>query len=275
MASKGGIASLAEGRTDVYSVDPRKLHVKEGWNSRDFSDPSNITHIDDLAQSIAVKGVLQPLTVYFEDGKAYISDGECRYRAALRAIEHYKSELKTVPVRSEERYANEPERLLNQFIRNSGKPFSAIELSNHFKRLLGLGWQAKDIAGKAGMTQARVSQILGLQTLPEPVKHMIVQGQVAPSTAVALVKEVGATEAEKQLAQGWATAQAEGKDKVLPRHIEPVSTPGQAWGNAPSQSLKVLVRDAFNESTISEPVDGIVTIRMSEEDYDRINAMLD
>src|ERR1700674_5839547 len=99
-----GIKSLAQGRTDVFKVDPRVLVIKDGWNSRDFNDPENLEHVDNLAQSIAAVGVKQPLTVFFENGKCYVSDGECRLRGAMRAIEHYKADLRTVPVQTEDRY---------------------------------------------------------------------------------------------------------------------------------------------------------------------------
>ena len=45
------LKDFAEGRTDVYKIDPRKLRIKEGWNSRDFSDPANMEHVKTLAAS--------------------------------------------------------------------------------------------------------------------------------------------------------------------------------------------------------------------------------
>lgn len=262
-----GIKGLAEGRTDLFNVDPHKLKIKQGWNSRDFNDPANIEHVDNLAQSIAAVGVKQPLTAYFEDGEAWISDGECRLRAVFKAIETYKADIKTIPVRVEDRYANEADRLLNQYIRNTGKPFSAIELSNHFKRLLGMGWQAKDIAVKAGISPARVSQILGLQTLPEPVKEMVTKGQVAATTAVALVKNEGPSEAEKQLKQGWVTAQAEGSTKVLPKHMPTVE------GSPPESTVNTatLVKDAFEYSDVdTDSEDQVAIIRMPIDKWRQI-----
>lgn len=278
-----GIKALAVGRSDIFNVDPRKLKIKKGWNSRDFNDPANLEHVDNLAQSIAACGVKNPLSVYFEQGEAYVSDGECRLRASMRAIEHYKADLKTVPVRTEDRYANEADRLLNQYIRNTGKQFTPIELSNHFKRLLGLGWKATDIASKAGMSQARVSQILDLQTLPEPVKAMVVQRQVAASTAVALVKAEGGSEAEKQLKAGLVAAQAEGKNHVMPKHLPqaqpsapaftPTSTP-TIWPSAPKQ-LKAIMKEAFEAATIDNSDENVVLIEMPYEQFEILRKELD
>ena len=64
--AKTGLASLSQGRSDLFNVDPRQLHIKQGWNNRDLTDPSNIEHIDMLARSIAEIGVKKALVVYWE-----------------------------------------------------------------------------------------------------------------------------------------------------------------------------------------------------------------
>lgn len=118
------LKDFAEGRTDVYKIDPRKLKIKEGWNSRDFNDPANIEHVKTLAASIKEVGVKEPLKVNMEDNVPYVTNGECRYRAVMMLIEQ-GVEIKSVPVMGEDRFANEADRLFTQFISNSGKPFWA------------------------------------------------------------------------------------------------------------------------------------------------------
>ena len=105
-----------------------------------MTDPTNVEHIDMLAKSIAEIGVKKPLVVYWEDGKAYVSDGHCRLMAAIRAIEVYKAEIKTVPVVTDDRYANEADRIFGQIVHNQGKPFSQLEQAKVFKKLVDLGW---------------------------------------------------------------------------------------------------------------------------------------
>src|SRR6266576_5727438 len=128
MAKTSGLASISEGRSDVHRVDPRMLHVKPSWNGRDFNDPDNIQHVEELALSIAEIGVKDPLTVVWEEGKAWLVDGECRLRAALLAIER-GAPLKTVPVRSEERGSNDADLLFSQIILNKKQPFKQLELA--------------------------------------------------------------------------------------------------------------------------------------------------
>ena len=31
--AKTGLASLSQGRSDLFNVDPRQLHIKQGWNN--------------------------------------------------------------------------------------------------------------------------------------------------------------------------------------------------------------------------------------------------
>src|SRR5882672_7451651 len=144
MASKSGLASLSEGRSDLLRIDPRKLVIKDGWNSRDMTDPTNIEHVEQLALSIAEVGVKQSITVYWENGTAYVTDGHIRLLAVMKAIKT-GADIKTVPVKGEDRYSNEADRIFSQIILNSGKPLSQMEQAKVFKRLLDLGWQQQDI----------------------------------------------------------------------------------------------------------------------------------
>ncbi len=273
MGKTTGLASVSEGRSDIHRINPKLLHVKSGWNSRDFKDPANIEHIETLAKSIAEVGVKEPLTVNWEDGKAYLEDGECRLRATLYAIEFLKADIKTIPCKVGERYSNEADRLFNQHLRNSGKPFSIMESAKLYKRLLDMGWNQGDIAKKAGVSAARISQVLGFNTLPEGVKAMVHNGSVAPSTAMAVVKAEG-TQAEAALKQGLTVAQSEGKTKVMQRHV------GEATGEVPSSNgtVKVnkanAVKEAFEYADIDDTDNEIVVIKMPVEQFEIIRKVL-
>ncbi len=268
MSKNTGLASISEGRSDIHRINPKLIHVKANWNSRDFKDPANVEHIEMLAKSIVEVGVKEPLTVNWEDGKAYLEDGECRLRACLYAIEFLKADIKTIPCKVGERYANDAERLFSQQLRNAGKPFTTLEQAKLFKRLVDFGWQQGDIAKKAGMSAARVSQILDFNTLPEGAKAMVLNGQVAPSTAMAVVKEKGAG-AVAALQQGLATAQEAGKSKVTQAHVT------QAATGEPKVNVKTAVRDAFDYSSVDDSADGqFVTINMPVEHWEIIRKLL-
>lgn len=271
MAEVGAsIKSITKSRSNIYNVAPQDLHVKPGYNSRDFNDPTNVEYVDELARSIAAEGVKRPLEVFFEAGKCYVNDGECRWRGSIKAIETYKAELSTIPVQVVERHSNEADRVLNQYILNSGKPFTAMELSAHFKRLLALGKSQTEIATKTGLTNARISQILQLQTLPEPVKEMVVKQQVSASTAVAMVKEQGGSQAEVALKQGLEKAQADGRTKVKPS--TDLTTPPKVTSTV---NIRTALSEAFEGVDIDNSDEAEVILRMSYEKFEVIRNLLD
>jgi len=262
---KSGLASISEGRSDVHRVDPRLLHVKPSWNGRDFTDPDNIQHVEELALSIAEIGVKDPLTVVWEDGKAWLVDGECRLRASLLAIER-GAPLKTVPVRSEERGSNDADLLFSQIIRNKKKPFAQMELARICKRLCDMGWQQNDIAIKSGVTPARISQLLDLLTMPEPIKQMVTNGQVSASMAQKVVAEHNPVKAVQVLQDAVAVAESEGKQRAMPKHVETSVEPVKAKR---AVTVEQAVKAAFEASTVdwSEDEKDLVIVAMPEQHW--------
>lgn len=256
MATKTGIASIAQGRSDILRVDPRELHVKKDWNVRDWDLQENKDHVEALAASIIEVGVKQPLTVVWQDGKAWIDDGECRYRACMLAIER-GAPLKTVPVRSAEQHADLVDRRFNRYLANTGKQFNEMETAKDFQYFLGQGWSQQDIARKAGLSQGRVSQILGTLSWPAPVKAAVASGKVSTSLAASVVREHGEGAAEV-LAEAQAAA---GDGRVRPNHVG-------------KKSLAKVVKEAFDSSSIDDSDDKVCAIKMPMEQFEIIREML-
>jgi ParB/RepB/Spo0J family partition protein len=220
---KSGLASVSQGRSDIHKIDPRVILTRPGWNGRDFSDPENVEHIEKLARSIAKVGVKEPITCYWENGNAYLSDGECRLRAALLAISK-GHDIKSIPVKAEDRYQNEADRIFSQVLRNSGKPFSPMEQAKVFKRLLDLGWEQTEISEKSGISISRVGQVLSLLCLPEPIRQMVSAGEVSASLAQKVTAEANTDkEAVQTLQVGITAAKKQGKKRVTPKHLNGAS----------------------------------------------------
>ena len=215
---KTGLASISEGRSDIHRIDPRLLKIRDNWNCRDEQSKETKDHIEMLALSIGEIGVQEPVTVYWEDSTAWISDGHCRLWATMLAIKN-GADIKTIPVKSEQRYANEADRIFSQIIRNNGKQFTQMEQAKVYKKLLDLGWQQQEIAKKAGISAARISQVLDLLTLPEPIKHMVTNGEVSASMAVNTVAVHNPQKAVQVLQDAVAVAKEAGKTKAMPKHV--------------------------------------------------------
>ncbi len=219
--AKHGIAAIAEGRTDLFRMDPSKIVVREGWNSRDFDHPDNQAHVDAMAASIREVGVKEPLAGYLEGETFVLTNGESRYRAVQKLLTE-GVEIKTVPVMPEPRYSSEADYLASQFIRNSGRPFTPMENAKLFTKLLALGWSEKDISEKTGVTVERVQQVSKLNAVPESVKGYIRKGQVSATLVQRIqAKAKDAKEIETQVKDAIAAAKAEGKTKATPKHAAP------------------------------------------------------
>lgn len=273
------LKDFAEGRTDIYKIDPRKIQIKEGWNSRDMSDPANIEHIAELAKSIAEVGVKRALVVVIEDNIPYITDGECRLRATMLAIKN-GADIKTVPVIGEDRFGNEADRIFNQILLNSGKPLNGLEQAKVFKRLLDLGWLQKDIAAKSGLSGGRVSQLLELLTLPLVLQKFIVEGKASASMVLGTFKkhngDVALTVAE--LNGAVAVANEQGRTRAMPKDTEEGSGEGGGSAKAPKRNLKSyiksLVEAAYADSRIDDTED-MVTMSLTEADWAELMEMID
>lgn len=257
---KGGIQGLAAGRQDMFRINPYLLAIKADWNSREMTDPANLAHIDALARSIAEVGVKEPLTVYSEGGILYVSNGHSRLLAVFRAIEVYGAEIKTIPVKTEDKYASEADRILTQIISNSGKPLTPFEQGKVFKKLIALGWSEKQIAEKAALSVTRVVQLLELQSAPEAVKDMVRNGRVSATLAWQTIKAAEGDDRKvvQELSTALATAQTQGKAKATAKHLS----------SAPRVPVKKTLKEMVAAATVEKNADdGKVSIILTADDY--------
>ncbi len=231
MAKKTGIASIAERRSDMFWMDPNKIHIRAGWNSRDFDDPANLEQVEEMAQSIKANGVKQPLAGFYDGDQFVLTDGETRLRAIkmLGASGHV---VEQVPVISEDRNATPEDHMVMQVVRNSGRPFTPIENANLFLRLSEADWSLSQIADKTGFTAERVGQLIKLALAPAKIKKFVQQGRISPTLAgKVLAKHKKPADAVKAITEMVAKAKGENKLKATERHLPKDPSPDET--NAP------------------------------------------
>lgn len=218
MANQGGIKDVAEGRSDIYKLRPSDLHIRDGWNARNIDfDPADAEDLA-LAKSISEVGVKEPLTVVWQESRAYVTNGHRRRAAALYAIAALGAELKTIPCQTEERYSSEADHVLSMIIRNSGKPLTPLEQARVFKRLIDLGWSETEIARRVGKSRQWICDLLGLQAAPAEITGMVKAGEVSATLAIqTMATEKG--RAAEVLTSAITTAKAAGKDKATAKHV--------------------------------------------------------
>lgn len=251
-------------------------------------------------KSIATVGVKQALTVYLEDGTLYLSDGHRRLAAALLAIKN-GAEIKSVPVQTEGRFADEAERVLSMLVRNSGEPLKPLEAARVYKRLGDLGWTTRQISDATGVTDTRVRQTLDLLTLPTPVREHIARGDIAADTAVKVTKRVGPDKAKATIEKGLEKAKAAGRTKTMAKDMVEELTGVPAKGKSKETEERKMIghartapfdlaesraegmepkEDDISAEMISEPMtrvletaswwDDCVTLEISHEMYDKL-----
>jgi ParB family chromosome partitioning protein len=144
-------------------------------------------HFDDealhqLADSIAVHGVLQPLLVRpILNGEYEIIAGERRWRAAQLAKVH---ELPVVVQEMSDKQALEIALIENL----QREDLSAVEEAEGYQRLMDEFGHTQDmLSQQLGKSRSHVANTIRLLKLPQPVRKMIQTGQLTAGHARALV----------------------------------------------------------------------------------------
>ncbi|MFV0430886.1 MAG: ParB/RepB/Spo0J family partition protein [Alphaproteobacteria bacterium] len=189
------------GELKVQDISIYKLKAGEYQPRTTFNEAA----IEELANSIKEKGVLQPLLLRNLDGGEYeIIAGERRWRAAKMAG------LKVVPaiIRNFTREESLEVGLIENLQRED---LSDIEEAEGYARLVEeFAYDQQKIADIVGKSRPYITNSLRLNKLPEPVKHYIKAGQLSGSHARTLIGEDNAIElADEIIKRGLNVRQAE------------------------------------------------------------------
>ena len=187
---ENGIKMLALEKLMPCAFQPRKNFEKEA--------------IEELANSIKEKGVLQPVLVRKSADKYEIVAGERRFRAAALAG------LKEIPVIEKDLKDNEvlEVALIENLVRKDLLP---LEEARGLESLMNkFHYTQERLAQTVGKSRSNITNILRLLTLPETVQKMLDDGRLSAGHARALVgRENAAALAEKVVREGLSVRQTE------------------------------------------------------------------
>ena len=216
------------GKLEAYGIDPRIIKIRVGWNFRDTSTPEAKKHIAWLADSIAERGVDDPIWVENDGENIYLIAGECR----LKALQKLWDEGNEVYVPTIAYKGDEAAVLAKSISENSGLPPTILEFGRAAERLQAFGWDAKRIAAclpphlglKGKKAEQYVKQAVELQQAPMAVKDAVAHGVevegekigVSPSLAISATRksrekapEIIKAAVKKAKDQGKTTAKRE------------------------------------------------------------------
>lgn len=161
----------------VRSLPVGSLTPHPGQPRRHFDEAA----LEELAQSIAQRGVLQPIVVRPHGTGYQIVAGERRWRAAQRARLH------EVPVIV--RSFDDTETLEVALVENiQRQDLNAIEEAEAYHRLIGEFGHTQDVLGKlVHKSRSHVANLLRLLELPRPVQERVTDGTLTMGHARALI----------------------------------------------------------------------------------------
>ena len=197
----GGVREIPIEQLKPNPYQPRKFFQKEA--------------LEELAQSIRAKGVLQPLLVRrAKDGTGYeIIAGERRWRAAQIAKIH------AVPVVIKEisdRDAVEIgliENLQREDLNPMEEAGAFLQLADEFK------YSQDQIAQVIGKSRSHVANILRLLQLPKPVVAMIIEGKLTSGQARPLIGHPLAEQLAQRIVEGQLTVRQVEKLVAVGREV--------------------------------------------------------
>ena len=196
--SSPGLRTLPVGSLSPHPGQPRR-HFDE-------------TALEELATSIAARGLIQPIVVR-PHGKGYqIVAGERRWRAAQRARLH------EVPVIV--RDFDDAETLEVALVENiQRQDLNAIEEAEAYQKLIGDFGHTQEMLGKlVHKSRSHIANLLRLLDLPRPVQERVVDGELTMGHARALI---GAPDVEKLVDQVIAKGLSVRETERLARSAKP------------------------------------------------------
>lgn len=244
------LKDAADSRTALLWFSPSRLKIKAGLNGRDMSSPENITHIEEVAASIAEHGFMQskPLEIFSEGDDIFVSDGHIRHSAVELCISRGVV-VEKVPCVPEARGTNDADRILNQSVHNSGKRLSPIEEGRNIKRAIALGRTVAEVAAKIGRSLTYVNQALDFQAAPAEVHKLVTAGEISATLAAKTIRREGNEAGTATIKKAVAEAKANGKAKATAKHLDSAAIE-EAVGGAVDHAIETLGVDALKATSL-------------------------
>ncbi|ANT60254.1 MULTISPECIES: ParB/RepB/Spo0J family partition protein [unclassified Salipiger] len=206
-------------RTPDRMIPIEKLFPNKDQPRRTFTPDQ----LNELAESIRVKGIIQPIIVRprpGSEGEFEIVAGERRWRAAQMA------QLHEVPALVRE--FDDIEVLEVAIIENIQRAdLNSIEEAAGYKQLMNrFGHTQEKIAEALGKSRSHIANLLRLLNLPESVQTMVVEGQLTAGHARTLVTAENPEEVAKEIV----------RRKLSVRQAEQLAKPQPQKEQSPSRT---------------------------------------
>ena len=207
-ARPAGAAESPSADGGVREIDIARIRPNPHQPRMQFDEAG----IEELAQSIAERGVLQPILLRPDGNGFQIVAGERRWRAAQRARLH------TIPaiVREVDETAMAELALIENIQRED---LNAIEEAEGYRQLIArYGHSQEDVGRLVHKSRSHVANLLRLLDLPESVRQSLLNGDISMGHARAVAAAPDPEVLTKEIiAKGLSVRQAEQRAKRAKR----------------------------------------------------------
>lgn len=228
---------VAESTRDMFVLDPRKIQVEPGFNTRDFSLKENVDHVHELRDSMLANGQKVPVEVRYERGEVWLVKGESRWRAAMLIVESGE-DFKLLAVQ-EQIGTSEADRTIDLVIENNtGKPLTPLEQAAAYKRLISFNWTVEQIAKKANRSKATVEDLLRLHGASNTVHQLIRDGRISATQAIDVCRDKGISKADGILQRAAERAEKKGNKKAGTNDVRSEAGMTQRYSQKEAQIMR-------------------------------------
>lgn len=216
-------------------TNPLVVMMKPGHNIRTMDSAETRDHIEtDIKATMAVQGVIKPLTLAFDadTGRPFVKRGHCRYTGYVELLDSgvdvpgFMGSEQGLPFDWFTGSASEAEDFFDQITENNGEKISQLDAGRGFKRRVEKdGMSVQDIAANTGFSTTYVIKAIELAEAPEPVQEAVDSGQMSSTEALSVLSKVGPEQAPDVISEAAKVA-AEMKGttpdqvKVTGKHVD-------------------------------------------------------
>jgi ParB family chromosome partitioning protein len=251
----------------IDSILPNPYQPRNVWDDGE---------LEDLAESIKAKGVIQPVIVRQAGDKFELIAGERRFRAAAMIP------LDTIPAVI--RMATDEEMLELALIENIHRTnLNPIERAQAYKSYLeGFSLTQAEAAEKLGENRSVIANHLRLLELPDEIKHMLIAGNLSMGHARAILA-LPTDDIKRKLANRAMVGRLSVREveKLVRKQLTGTSDSSRALKEKPAHILDLedkLTRQLGTKVSIDTRKNGnrgkIVIEFFSLDEFDRITEMI-